>query len=187
MSSALLPLVLLSAPLTPPGLEQFEQTLAARDSATAALGDWCTARQLAPQPEIRAQVLDDPPREPSEPVRQALGTSPAEPVGFRHVRLSCGNRVLSEAYNWYAAARVSPEMNRTLDTTDTPFGRVVAPLGFRRERLGVVRGPADLCPAATILTHRALLRLPDGRALAYVVECYTAANLAPSEAGRPRT
>jgi hypothetical protein len=28
-----------------------------------------------------------------------------------------------------------------------------------------------------VLSHKAMLRLPDGRALALLVECYTAANL----------
>ena len=65
-----------------------------------------------------------------------------------------------------------------LAATDTPFGRVVAPLGFRRERLASRRGPSNFCTdPATVLSQVALLRLPDGRPISLVAECYTAANL----------
>ena len=50
-------------------------------------------------------------------------------------------------------------------------------LNFRRERLDSTRGRTAPCPAGTILSHRALLRLQDGTPLALVVECYTRANL----------
>ncbi|MFM6832719.1 MAG: hypothetical protein ACKOVA_20640, partial [Novosphingobium sp.] len=93
------------------------------------------------------------------------------------VRLTCGDTVLSVAHNWYVPARLTPEMNRTLETTDAPFGKVVAPLGFRRERLASRRGRMAECPEGTILSHRAVLRLLDGRAISLVVECYTRANL----------
>jgi hypothetical protein len=52
----------------------------------------------------------------------------------------------------------------------------VAALNFRREKLSSMRGPIPSCPADTVLANRALLRLPDGRVLALVVES-TAANL----------
>jgi hypothetical protein len=54
-------------------------------------------------------------------------------------------------------------MNKVLDTTDTPFGKAVMALNFRRERLGAIEGAAPGCPRDTVLSHRALLRLPDGR------------------------
>ncbi len=85
--------------------------------------------------------------------------------------------MLSVAHNWYVPARLTPEMNRTLETSDTPFGKVVAPLGFRRERLGSQRGRTAECPVGTVLSHRAVLKLADGRAISLVVECYTLANL----------
>lgn len=101
---------------------------------------------------------------------------PRAQIGYRHVALTCGDRVLSEAHNWYVRARLSQAMNHALDTSDIPFGRVAAPLHFRREAQGRQRG---LCPTgAAITTHRALLRLADDAPLALVVECYTAANLA---------
>jgi len=93
------------------------------------------------------------------------------------VRLTCGDAVLSVAHNWYVPARLTPKMNHALETSDTPFGKVVAPLGFRRERLGSQRGRMAECPVGTVLSHRAVLKLADGRAISLVVECYTRANL----------
>lgn len=69
-----------------------------------------------------------------------------------------------------------------LEATDTPFGKVVASLGFRRERLASKRGRGPECPKGTVLSHRAVLRIGDGignangRAISLVIECYTAAN-----------
>ncbi len=162
---------------TTPHLAEFERRLAAQDSATAALGDWCKSRAIAEPPVIRAEQIGAAPR-PSAEVRRLLGVAESEPLAYRHVRLACGTAVLSEADNWYVPARLTPEMNRTLATTQTPFGRVVAPLNFRRERLSSERGRAKNCPVGTVLSHRAMLRLPDGAGLSLVTECYTRANVA---------
>lgn len=161
-----------------PGLADFRATLARQPSATAALGEWCQARGIADPPTIAAWpvVGDEVAADPD--VLAALGVQASEPLGYRHVRLACGDTVLSDARNWYVPARLRPEMNAALRQTSVPFGRVVAPLGFRRERLGERRGALPGCPAGTILSHRGVLRLPDGRAIAWVQECYTRANLA---------
>jgi len=158
-------------------LASFEAALAGRDSATATLEAWCAERGLADPARVTAEPADGPamPLPPQD--RAALGVSPEEPLGYRHVRLACGGRVLSDARNWYVPARLPREMNDTLETTDTPFGKVVAPLGFRRERLSSERGAAEGCPQGTVLSHRALLRLPDGRAISLVLECYLEENL----------
>lgn len=158
-----------------PQLKAFERTLAADPSATAALRTWCMTRQLSTPPAIRATPVKDGAQAPPAEATALLGKVE---TGYRHVRLSCGDRVLSEAHNWYVPARLSPEMNAMLAKTDAPFGQVAAPLGFRRERLGSKRGAMPGCPPATILSHRALLRLRDGHPLAYVLECYTLENLA---------
>lgn len=167
--------LLLSACVTP-HLAEFERTLAAQDSATAALGQWCQARRIADPPTIRAEQMGTAPR-PSPEVRRLLGVTEAEPLAFRHVRLACGTAVLSEADNWYVPARLSLAMNETLATTQTPFGRVVAPLGFTRERLSATRGRTKDCPKGTVLSHRARLVLPNGQPISLVTECYTQANL----------
>ncbi len=158
-------------------LPRLQKALAASDSATVALGQWCAARDIARPPTIRAIADRGATSPPSPQVRAALGVSPGEPVAYRHVRLACGGTVLSVAHNWYVPARLAPDMNDALETTDTPFGKVVGPLGFRRERLAEQRGRMNECPAGTVLSHRAVLRIPDGRAISLVVECYTQANV----------
>jgi chorismate-pyruvate lyase len=160
-----------------PALTRFEGTLAAHDSATAALQSWCSARGIAAPAEIRARLITEPPRAATPAIRTALGAAPQEPVAYRHVRLTCGKTVLSDAQNWYVPARLTPAMNAALETTDTPFGKITAPLGYRRERLAAQRGRAAECPHGTVLSHRALLRLADGHPISFVSECYTGANI----------
>jgi hypothetical protein len=134
---------------------------------------------------IKARTFrgDDRPATPA--IRRLLGVTAGEALAYRHVRLTCGTRVLSVAHNWYVPGRVTPAMNHALAATDRPFGKVVALLRFTRERLASRRGAAAGCPKDTVLSHRALLRLPDGRPLSLVVECYTPANLARGEAVTP--
>lgn len=159
-------------------LRTFEAHLAVQDSATVALGQWCAERGLAPRPAIRAIRVDSAAPQPSAQIRAMLGVGDAEPLAYRHVRLACGSVVLSEAHNWYVPARLTPAMNAQLASTDTPFGTVVAPLGFRRERGAALHGAATGCPADTVLSHSAVLRIPGGGAISALVECYTPANIA---------
>ncbi|WEK45903.1 MAG: hypothetical protein P0Y56_12825 [Candidatus Andeanibacterium colombiense] len=151
-----------------PQLDRFEAALAAQDSATAALEGWCGAKVTASPaggPDLPAAAGD----------RALLEVPAGEPLRYRHVRLSCNGKILSEAHNWYVPARLGPDMNRQLDTSGTPFGKVVAPLRFTRER--APGSGMEGCPRGTILRHKALLRLPDGRPISLVIECYTSANL----------
>lgn len=166
-----------------PTVRRFETVLAAHDSATQALTEWCALRGMAPVPQIRAIADRSMIEPPSAATRKVLGIGPEEPVAFRHVRLVCGDQVLSVAKNWYVPARLSADMNRMLESTDTPFGKVVAALDFRRERLASRRGHADACPPDTVLAQQAVLRLADGRAISMVVECYTPAILKDHRAG----
>ena len=159
-------------------LDSFEAALAAQDSATAVLTEWCAARGIADPAKIIAQPVEGDDALPAPDLAQTLGVSDEAPLGYRHVRLSCGGKTLSEAHNWYVPARLTAAMNETLATTHTPFGTVAAPLGFRRERLGSVRARLAGCPADTVLAQRALLRLPSGEVLALLTECYTSAILA---------
>jgi chorismate-pyruvate lyase len=158
-------------------LPHFESVLAANDSATAALGQWCEGRHIAQPAVIRALADRAAQFAPTPAVRAALGVANDTQVAYRHVRLACRDKILSIAHNWYVPERLTPDMNQTLQTTDTPFGKVVTPLGFRRERLAAQRGQAEECPKDTVLSHRAILRAAGGSPISFVVECYTAANL----------
>ena len=174
-----LPVALLAATVagcaTDPALTEFRQTLASHDSATLALEQWCGRRGIMETPHIEAVQQDDADQMPATPaIRAALHVENDEPVRVRHVRLTCGQTVLSDARNWYVPARLTPDMNRTLDTTRTPFGKVVAPIGLHRQPLP--HGPSP-CPAKTIHHETAVLRRNDGTAYSLVSECYTRANI----------
>jgi len=162
-------------------LDAFEANLAGHASATEALRVWCGQRGIAAADRITARFVRgaDAPEPPG--LRDALGVTTGEPIGYRHVRLTCGDIVLSQAHNWFVPARLTAEMNRRLAETDVPFGKVAGALGFTREPIASARHGDPACPTGAISTHRALLRLPDGRGLALVVECYTEANLAGSD------
>ena len=140
---------------------------------------------------------------PTDEQRQLLGISATEPVRYRRVRLICGHHVLSEADNWYVPARLTPEMNRLLDTTDIAFGRAVQTLNFHRRTLSEKllwsplprdwemgaplpeRRGATLTIPDAVLEHRAVLALPDGTPFSEVVETYTREVLAFPEPQRP--
>lgn len=166
---------------TDASLAEFEANLAAHASATRALEQWCESRGIADPATISAVPVAAQPGSPPEDLYQLL-RAPAETVlGYRHVQLTCGDKVLSEAHNWYVPTRLTAEMNRQLNETNVPFGKVAAALNFTREPLASARRGDPACPAGAISTHRALLRLPDGQPLALVVECYTEENLKVSD------
>lgn len=158
-------------------LDAFEATLARQDSATQALEDWCTVQRIADPPVVHAKRLPTKGAMTPAAARRQLRLGRGQRAQLRKVHLSCGATVLSVAWNWYVPERLTPSMNKALRTTDTPFGKVVAALRFRREALATLEGRAETCPLGTISTHRARLILSDGRPLAYLIECYTAANL----------
>ena len=158
-------------------VRSLNRDLLMHDSATEVLGQWCAGRRLADPPVIRA-VRDSAPDKPADArVRARLGAARGETIRYRHVRLTCGAHVLSEADNWYRPALLTPGMNAALDHTDTPFGLVVKPLGFHRVRLGAtfLIGRYGVAKAGGgVLRHEALLVMPNGEPFSLVVETYTA-------------
>jgi chorismate-pyruvate lyase len=136
--------------------------LLASRSATQVLSAWCGDHHLAADPTILARRDRAIDKRPSAEQREHLRVSADEPVAYRHVRLHCGARILSEADNWYVPARLTAEMNHALETTDTSFGTVVRPLEPTRETLSVTMfwpAPAGE-PAAipdALFAHRAVL------------------------------
>jgi chorismate-pyruvate lyase len=177
-------------------IESLNADLLAHDSATLTLERWCADHRLADPARIVAERVSDAAKPASAEVREALDVKPDEPLGYRRVRLKCGGHVLSEADNWYVPARLKPEMNQTLETTDTPFGKAVAALHFRRHTLSadllwrpLPKGwEMDATPAPReaealvipdhVLEHRAVLSTPDGEPFSEVVETYTGEVLA---------
>jgi chorismate-pyruvate lyase len=112
------------------------EVLASR-SATITLETWCREHELAKEPTIVAELVKGVAKPPTTEQRQRLQVPPETTVRFRRVRLRCGKRVLCEADNWYVPDRLTADMNRLLDTTDTPFGKVVRPLEPYRQTFAV--------------------------------------------------
>lgn len=176
-------------------LESLNADLLSHDSATLTLERWCADHRLADPARIVAERVRDADTPATADVRAALDVKPDEPLGYRRVRLKCGEHVLSEADNWYVPARLTPEMNRVLETTDTPFGKAVVALRFRRHTLSAellwsplpkgwemgaapAGGAGSLAMPEHVLEHRAVLSLPDGEPFSEVVETYTSEVLA---------
>lgn len=113
--------------------ETLNAEILASRSATRTLAAWCALHRLAPDPKIRAIRVPNADAPVTEIQRERLQIGPTEPVHHRRVRLSCGTHVLSEADNWFVPSRLTADMNKVLDTTDTPFGLVVADLHPTRE------------------------------------------------------
>ena len=172
-------------------LETLNADLLSNDSATLTLDRWCEAHKMANPAKVVAERVHGDDKAPTDEVRQLLGVGATDPVRYRHVRLHCGDHVLSEADNWYVPARLTSEMNQVLDTSDTAFGRAVQALHFHRRTLSahLLWSPlppgwemADALPAASkgplqvpaqTIQHRAVLSLPDGTPFSMVVETYT--------------
>jgi len=181
-------------------LQTLNAELLSHESATATLEGWCSAHGLASPPLVAERVPGED-KAVTEEQRAQLRVSDKDVVRYRRVRLRCGSRVLSEADNWYVPGRLTAEMNTLLDTTDTPFGRVVKSLDFRRHTISVtvlspflppgwetmpparIERMGDPCLPAYLLQHRAILTLPDGTPFSEVVETYTGNVLAFPAAG----
>lgn len=116
-------------------LQTFNADLLSHDSATLTLERWCADHHMASPPRIVARRVRDSAKAIPDDLRARLAVDAAEPVAYRHVQLACGDHILSEADNWYVPSRLTPDMNRQLDTTDEPFGKVVRPLGFQRRTI----------------------------------------------------
>lgn len=96
-------------------------------SATLTLESWCRDHALADDPRIAARLIQGADKALTAEQRQRLQVT-GEKVTYRKVELRCGAKILSEAENWYVPGRLTAEMNRLLETTDTSFGRAVQPL-----------------------------------------------------------
>jgi chorismate-pyruvate lyase len=142
-------------------------------SATATLETWCRDHRLASEPKIVARLVPGAAKATSAEQRARLQVADHGQVKYRRVELRCGDRILSEADNWYVPGRLTPEMNRLLDTTNTPFGRAVASLEPYRKTISTrtLWNGQGAAPAA-LFEHRAVLYTRDHQPFSEVVEVY---------------
>lgn len=171
-------------------IETFNAELLSHPSATVTLERWCGAHRLAKEPKVSAHLVRGEDKQISAEDRQRLSIAANEPVRYRRVKLFCGAKLLSEADNWYVPSRLTPEMNRLLDETDTPFGRAVKDLEFQRQTLKSTtlwqplpkgweleaRRPDEtgsLTIPDHVLEHRAILHTKARIPFSIVVETYT--------------
>ena len=171
-------------------LQTLNGELLAGRSATLTLEGWCRDHRLAPEPTIVAEVVRGTTKAASTEQRQRLQVTPQDEVKYRRVRLRCGDRVLSEADNWYVPSRLTAEMNRLLETTGTPFGKVVQPLEpYRRTSevrllwsplpdswehgaIAAPQGAGVLTIPDALFQHRAILYTRDHKPFSEVNEVY---------------
>ncbi|EJC80756.1 hypothetical protein Rleg4DRAFT_2402 [Rhizobium leguminosarum bv. trifolii WSM2297] len=172
-------------------LQTLNANLLSNASATLTLDRWCAAHKLAPEgSKIVAQRARGQDKPADQRIRQLLNVGPSEPIAYRHVSLTCGDRVLSEADNWYLPAKLTAEMTKALNTSDIAFGRAVQALNFTRTNLTakLLWAPvsegwdmdgllADETSSRSLppflLEHHAVLKLPDGTPFSALVETYT--------------
>jgi len=158
----------------PVAAELLRERLLTSTSATATLEQWCAEHRFDEDGSLRAVRLHT--QRPAPPaVRQALAVEAGEALAYRRVQLTCGQRVLSEADNWYRPALLSAAMIRALDGSQAPFGRVVTTLGFVRQTLReqLMWPPQRGDDGQDVLLEvRALLRDRHQRPFSYVVERY---------------
>lgn len=177
-------------------LETLNASLLASHSATSTLDEWCAAHKLASDPTIRANLVTGLDKPVSDEQRERLQLGPTELVKYRRVELACGEHVLSEADNWYVPSRLSLEINKVLETSDTPFGRAVLGMKPIRETFAVEifwkpladgwemsSPPTDRPEAALsipwrLFQHRALVYSADRKPFSEVNETYTSEILA---------
>jgi chorismate-pyruvate lyase len=120
-------------------LQTLNADILASTSATQVLERWCREHELAGEPRLVAHRVTGVDKPPTAEQLQRLGVSDVSELRYRRVALRCGAFTLSEADNWYVPGRLTEEMNRLLDTTNTPFGIAVRPLQPYRRTIAVTQ------------------------------------------------
>jgi hypothetical protein len=176
----------------------------ASPSATLTLERWCRRHALAEPAQLVARQIEATTAEAGAAVRQHLQVSAAEPLRSRRVELRCGEHLLAIADNWYVPSRLTPAMNRILETTQLPFGKVVQSLSPQRQTLAATllwsplpegweraargaaapaAGAGTLSVPAALFAHQAIVFSARHQPIAEVYEVYQRDILAFPEPG----
>lgn len=178
--------------------QRLQASLQSRDSATETLRLWCESHGWSRPAQIRAVRDTATVKPPTAQVRALLGAEGRTPIRYRRVRLTCADKVLSEADNWYLPGKLTAQMNQTLEQTDTPFGVAVKSLGFHRKAVeslvllhpfdedpdGASAGGPGLPLPHAVIRNTAVLSTEGGEPFSVVVETYTRAVLDPPSPDR---
>ena len=204
--SAVMPLLGLGQPAATTWLDTFESRLEilaltqalnaeilAGSSATQSLEKWCRDHKMAADPIIVARVMAGVDKAPTSEQLQRLQVTTANDVKHRHVELRCGSHILSEADAWYVPSRLTADMNRLLETTETPFGRAIQslrpyrrtfavtllwsplPAGWEQQRPARKQSSERATPLVLpkeLFEHRAILYTSDHQPISEVHERY---------------
>jgi hypothetical protein len=154
--------------------QQLDAAIRASSSATLALEKWCADHGMAAEAKIVARLVRGNDKAASAETLVRLGVASQADIKYRRVHLYCGPHLFSEADNWYVPARLTPAMNRLLDDTDTPFGKVVQPLApYRR-----THSTRTLQSPTALFEHSAVLYTAAHQPIAEVRETYQRGTLA---------
>ncbi|QRM32991.1 hypothetical protein [Microvirga sp. VF16] len=166
-------------------IQDLNARLIAGATATETLLAWCDEHGLSQGPisvacrqrHVLAAVPDD--------VKAALAPLASETVQFRQVQILRGPLPLATAENWFVPQRLAAGMEDVLQTTDLPFGTVIARLRPSRRTLAVQIRPLTADPSEdpsrlsasghhsqpeVILEHTTVILSETGTALALVTE-----------------
>jgi len=157
-------------------LSALRAALIGGESATAALDGWCATHRAVPPGSVRAVKLAVETVRGDAALRARLQLRPGETIVRRTVALDCAGKALSRADLWYVPQRLPAPMQATLAQSDTPFGRAIRTLNFRRQILET----SPIAQPPIVFTQTALLRLPGDRPLALTKEAYTGELLRPA-------
>lgn len=163
--------------------------IATAPSATLTLEQWMSIEHMRADATVRSLPVAGAGEPASAEQRALLGVDDASEVDFRHVMLTCGDTVLSEARNWYLPGRLTADMRAQLAHGTSSYGRVILPLGPRRESIATDwRWEAQLAEGQTVpmslnaddvaFVHMARVFDGEGQVLALVEERYRYALLA---------
>jgi chorismate-pyruvate lyase len=148
---------------------------------------------MAADPIIVARVMSGIDKVPTAEQLQRLQVMTISDVKHRQVELRCGSNILSEADTWYVPSRLTAEMNKLLETSETPFGKAVQSLRPYRRTFAVTplwlplptgwerqpqlrRQPSErarpLVLPKDLFEHRAILYTSDHQPISEVHERY---------------
>jgi len=140
-------------------------------NVTLALESWCGGAIT-----VRTLPLPAPAPRPDAALRARLEAAGDEPLVYRLVELVCDGVAVARADNWYAPARLPPEVQARLAAGGLGFGRAVLPLDPARRTLSVSQlwsAPTTLeflAPGVALFRHQAHVIDGAGRVLSEVNE-----------------